>query len=112
MPSGRVLLKKGILIPTTKIEPSYEGYLKLLLFNTTNRKVHLDLEEKAISIIFFSMDHLVEAKKLFSNVEPYKTPPGIWERMKISLRENSMFVSVIVSILCVFLAELLGKWLK
>ncbi|WP_186130298.1 dCTP deaminase domain-containing protein [Burkholderia gladioli] len=56
VPTGSLFLDRGVLIAPAKVEPSYVGYLKLRLFNTTNDKHDLKKGDKIASIIFFSTE--------------------------------------------------------
>jgi deoxycytidine triphosphate deaminase len=53
VPTGSLFLSKGILIAPAKIEPSFQGHLKLRLFNTTNEYFNLMKDSKLASAIFF-----------------------------------------------------------
>ena len=53
VPTGSLFLSKGILIAPAKIEPSFQGKLKLRLFNTTSQSYMLKRESKLASAIFF-----------------------------------------------------------
>jgi|APLak6261664640_1056046.scaffolds.fasta_scaffold15230_1 deoxycytidine triphosphate deaminase len=66
VPTGSLFLSKGILIAPSKIEPSFNGKMKLRLFNTSNDKFILKKKDKLASAIFFSTDvteHQPEIKK-------------------------------------------------
>lgn len=56
VPTGSLFLDKGILIAPAKVEPSFTGYLKLRLFNTTALKHTLKKGDKLGSVIFFSTE--------------------------------------------------------
>lgn len=56
VPTGSLFLDKGILIAPAKVEPSFTGYLKLRMFNTTAFKHTLKKGDKLGSIIFFSTE--------------------------------------------------------
>lgn len=79
VPTGSLFLSKGILIAPSKIEPSFNGKMKLRLFNTSNDKFVLKKKDKLASAIFFSTDvteHQPEIKKgsdiAKNNLSPYK----------------------------------------
>lgn len=56
VPTGSLFLDKGILIAPAKVEPSFNGHLKLRLFNTTALKHSLNKGDKLGSVIFFSTE--------------------------------------------------------
>lgn len=53
LPTGSLFLTYGLMVAAAKVEPSFQGKLKLRLFNTTNRSVKLKKGQKLGSIIFF-----------------------------------------------------------
>lgn len=64
LPTGSLFLTHGVLAPTAKVEPAFNGTLKIRLFNTTNNKVVLKKGCKLGSVIFFDTDCTVpQAKK-------------------------------------------------
>ncbi|WP_080271467.1 hypothetical protein [Pseudomonas syringae] len=56
LPTGSLFLTHGVLAPTAKVEPAFNGTLKIRLFNTTNNKVVLKKGCKLGSVIFFDTD--------------------------------------------------------
>lgn len=56
LPTGSLFLSKGILIAPAKVEPSFSGYLRLRLYNTTRKKISLKKGEKLGSIVFFQTE--------------------------------------------------------
>lgn len=56
VPTGSLFLDRGIIIAAAKIEPSFNGKLKLRLFNTTSYRHVLRRGDKLASGIFFSTE--------------------------------------------------------
>ncbi len=108
MPSGKLLFDKGILVPTTKIEPSFEGYLKIFMYNTTEKSVHLNLDTKAVSLVFFSMNHLLNSKKMFSTMAPKYTAPGIWKRIQNKFNNNHVLLQMLATIVSAIIGAFIG----
>lgn len=59
LPTGSLFLAQGILIASAKVEPAFNGKLKLRLFNTTDKKIKLSKGRKLGSVIFFSTDSTI-----------------------------------------------------
>lgn len=57
VPTGSLFLDRGILIAPAKVEPSFSGFLKLRLFNTTGYKYCLKSGDKIASVVFFSTEN-------------------------------------------------------
>lgn len=64
LPTGSLFLARGILIAPAKIEPGFNGYLKLRLFNTTPRSHLLKIDDKLGSAIFFSTEITVRSSEI------------------------------------------------
>lgn len=56
VPTGSLFLDKGVLIAPAKVEPAFQGNLKLRLFNTTGIKHRLKKGDKLGSVVFFSTE--------------------------------------------------------
>lgn len=56
VPTGGLFLTKGIMVAPAKVEPAFQGRLKLRIFNTSNRKVILRKGDKLASLVFFSTE--------------------------------------------------------
>ncbi|MDF5995101.1 hypothetical protein P4200_12665 [Pseudomonas aeruginosa] len=52
LPTGSLFLSRGVLVASAKVEPAFDGKLKLRIFNTTNKNVCLTKGEKLGSVIF------------------------------------------------------------
>ncbi len=63
VPKGSLLLDNGIMMATTKIEPRFYGKLRILFFNTTNRKKTLPLGTIIASTVFFSTDLTITSQQ-------------------------------------------------
>lgn len=59
VPTGSLFLTQGILIASAKVEPAFNGKLKLRLFNTTDKKIKLEKGRKLGSVIFFSTESAI-----------------------------------------------------
>lgn len=64
LPTGSLFLSHGILIAPAKIEPGFNGYLKLRLFNTTPSPHLLKIGDKLGSAIFFSTEITVRSNEI------------------------------------------------
>lgn len=54
VPTGSLFLDRGIIMAAAKIEPAFEGKLRLRLVNTTDREVRLKIGDKLASGIFIT----------------------------------------------------------
>lgn len=98
--TGRLFLSKGVLIATAKVEPSFEGRLKLRVFNTTKKAVVILKGEKLGSVIFFQTEstkfHKAKAKDSHISNEPLSKRVAF----KRWLSENkTLWISPLVSFL-------------
>lgn len=59
LPTGSLFLTQGLLIASAKVEPAFNGRLKLRLFNTTDKKIKLIKGRKLGSVIFFSTESTI-----------------------------------------------------
>lgn len=59
LPTGSLFLAQGILIASAKVEPAFNGKLKLRLFNTTDKKIKLNKGRKLGSVVFFSTESTI-----------------------------------------------------
>jgi deoxycytidine triphosphate deaminase len=80
VPTGSLFLDKGILIAPAKVEPSFSGYLKLRLFNTTALKYNLMKGDKLGSVIFFSTEITQFQKTVVKESVLIKRPVSIDRR--------------------------------
>jgi deoxycytidine triphosphate deaminase len=102
MPKGHILLEQGILMASTKIEPCYDGKLRLLLFNTSRRRRKLMRGSVIASAIFFATEKTLEADNLTSREAVVPRRRGI-------LKAVSDFVMADLRYFIMLLAVVLGS---
>jgi dUTPase len=61
VPTSVTFLEQGIIIGAGKIDPSYCGHLKILLYNTSNVRRSVTIGKKIASAIFFRTDRTITA---------------------------------------------------
>lgn len=59
--TGSIFLEQGILIGAGKIEPSFDGKLRMLIYNTSKTKRTLKKGQKIASAIFMRTDKTINA---------------------------------------------------
>jgi deoxycytidine triphosphate deaminase len=64
--TGSVFLEQGILVGAGKIEPSFDGKLRMLIYNTSKTKRTLKKGQKIASAIFMRTDKTIKAP-IYSN---------------------------------------------
>ncbi|MGZ8284218.1 MAG: dCTP deaminase domain-containing protein [Allosphingosinicella sp.] len=79
VPTGSLFLDRGVIIAAAKVEPSFEGRLKLRLVNTTDRKVFLAAGDKVASIIFFATEVTKHQPTVEKRAYRDSKPPG-WSK--------------------------------
>ncbi len=57
IPTGSLFLDQGIIIAAAKIEPAFQGKLKLRLVNNSGERRKVVIGQKVASAIFFATDH-------------------------------------------------------
>jgi deoxycytidine triphosphate deaminase len=57
IPTGSLFLDQGIIIAAAKIEPAFQGKLKLRLVNSSGERRKVVIGQKVASAIFFATDH-------------------------------------------------------
>jgi deoxycytidine triphosphate deaminase len=57
IPTGSLFLDQGIIIAAAKIEPAFQGKLKLRLVNSSRERRKVVIGQKVASAIFFATDH-------------------------------------------------------
>ncbi len=60
VPKGSLLLQRGVIMGSTKIDPLFNGKLKILLYNTTNKKISLKQGEFIASAIFLRTEKPID----------------------------------------------------
>lgn len=88
VPTGSLFLDKGILIAPAKVEPSFSGYLKLRLFNTTALKYCLKKGDKLGSVIFFSTETTKFQKPVTKDSVLVNKPIKVNQRISYWLKQN------------------------
>lgn len=57
IPTGSLFLDQAIIIAAAKIEPAFQGRLKLRLVNNSGERRNIAIGQKVASAIFFATDH-------------------------------------------------------
>jgi dUTPase len=76
VPTGSLFLDRGVIIAAAKVEPSFQGRLKLRLVNTTGKAVRLAKARKVASIIFFATEITAFQKPVEKKAIRDEKPPG------------------------------------
>lgn len=74
--TGSVFLEQGVLIGAGKIEPSFDGKLRLLVYNTSKTKRTLLKGQKIASAIFMRTDKTINASIYSNNRAPVPKKRG------------------------------------
>ena len=110
LPTGSLFLSRGVLVASAKVEPAFDGKLKLRIFNTTNKNVCLTKGEKLGSVIFFSTEstHTQSPIKRGSEISTlpitrrarlkkwFSLNPTIWVGWTLNLIGSSLVSSLIM----------------
>lgn len=110
LPTGSLFLSRGVLVASAKVEPAFDGRLKLRIYNTTNKSIQLTKGEKLVSIIFFSIESTHTQKPISRGSEISTLPltrvarlrkwfalnTNLWIGWTISLVGSSLFSSGLV----------------
>jgi deoxycytidine triphosphate deaminase len=110
LPTGSLFLSRGVLVASAKVEPAFDGKLKLRIFNTTNKNVQLTKGEKLGSVIFFSTEstHTQNPIKRGSEISTlpitrrarlkkwFSLNPTIWIGWTLNLIGSSLVSSLIL----------------
>lgn len=88
VPTGSLFLDKGILIAPAKVEPAFNGNLKLRLFNTTGLKHTLQVGDKLGSVIFFSTETTEFQKPITKKSVLVSKPASVHTRVKLWFRTH------------------------
>jgi hypothetical protein len=78
-----------VLVASAKVEPAFDGRLKLRIYNTTNKNVQLTKGEKLGSIIFFSTESTHTQKPINRGSEISTLPITRRARLKKWLTLNT-----------------------
>lgn len=110
LPTGSLFLSRGVLVASAKVEPAFDGKLKLRIFNTTNKNVYLTKGEKLGSVIFFSTESTQTQKPIKRGSEISTLPitrlarvkkwfslnPIIWIGWTLSFLGSSLVSSILL----------------
>ncbi len=112
MPKGSLLLQKGVLMGSTKIDPLFNGKLKILLYNTTNKKISLKQGEFIASAIFLRTERPIDlpprrerclASKSYKWYQKiyhfWKADPKFFIKMAALVLTSSLFSTLLTSII-------------
>jgi Deoxycytidine deaminase len=75
LPTGSMFLTLGIMVAPAKVEPAFNGRLKLRLFNTTNSKVSILKGTKLASVVIFATESTMVHDSVFRLSEISDHPP-------------------------------------
>lgn len=90
LPTGSLFLTHGVLSPTAKVEPAFNGTLKIRLFNTTNNKVVLKKGCKLGSVIFFDTDSTIPQVKKTRRSDISVVPSSKWSSLNSWFAANKV----------------------
>jgi len=88
LPTGSMFQTKGIMVAPAKVEPAFEGKLKLRLFNTTNSSVKINIGEKLASIVFFDTE-LTERRNKITRSEQLSEKKIPWHKARIQWLQSN-----------------------
>jgi deoxycytidine triphosphate deaminase len=112
MPKGHILLEQGILMASTKIEPSYDGHLRLLLHNSSGVRRTLRRDSVIASAVFFRTERTLEGDSLTSREPVSRKPRGMWRSLGDFVTADPRFVLMfLATLLSSVAAALLTVWL-
>jgi deoxycytidine triphosphate deaminase len=101
LPTGSLFLSSGILIAPAKIEPSFQGYLKLRLFNTTSESHRLKKGDKLASAVFFHTEVTRFNSTIHKTSEIAKTKDGVTKKLGRWFAANrNVAIGWVISLLC------------
>jgi deoxycytidine triphosphate deaminase len=100
MPKGHILLEQGILMASTKIEPSYDGKLRILVFNTSRRKRTIRKGTVIASAVFFCTEKTLGGEALISREPVIRKRKGLAKVASDFVRQDvRRFVIVLAMVL-------------
>jgi deoxycytidine triphosphate deaminase len=98
--TGSVFLEQGVLIGAGKIEPSFNGKLRLLVYNTSKTKRTLQKGQKIASAIFMRTDKTINASIYNNNRVPVPKKRGKLAKMYSFFTDDKKFtITLIASVL-------------
>lgn len=92
VPTGTAFLEKGIIIGAGKVEPSYNGKLKILLYNTSKVKRELKSGEKLASAIFFRTDRTITSPLFFNEDSVNTRNKTILNKITSFIKQDPKFI--------------------
>lgn len=113
--TGGTFLEQGIIIGAGKIEPSYCGQLKILLYNTSSAKRSISIGKKVASAIFFRTDRTITASLPSPRQDVVEKRRGTIVRVKEFFLSDPKFtlnliVTALTSSLIATLITLFALW--
>lgn len=100
LPTGSMFLTLGIMLPSAKVEPAFNGRLKLRLFNTTNSRVTIFKGTKLASVIVFATESTKVHDSVFRLSEISDNPPVRFFRAKFWIKTYQIqIIGWVVSVL-------------
>lgn len=112
MPTGRILLERGIFIANTKIEPTFSGKLNILLYNSSSIKRTLKQGDIIASAIFIRTEKTTDGKLITKEEPPIKKPKRWYQNFASFIRSDPKFIiTLLTSILTSSLAATLFTYI-
>ncbi|WP_158770946.1 hypothetical protein [Paraglaciecola sp. L1A13] len=98
--TGSVFLEQGILIGAGKIEPSFDGKLRLLIFNTSRTKRTLKKKQKIASAIFLRTDKTIKTSIYKNNREfLHKKKKGRFTQVRSFFASDMKFTLTLIAMI-------------
>lgn len=111
-PKGGLLQRQGIFMPTAKIDPTFEGHLRLLLFNTSQRTRRLAKGTIVGSAVFIRTETTTSARIVDRKEEASARPLPIREKAKrLWSQHHNLIITGILMLLSGAISGLLVKFL-
>lgn len=103
--TGSIFIEQGILIGAGKIEPSYNGKLQLLVYNTSKTKRTLKQGQKIASAIFMRTEHTLNTPINTTNRKPIFKKSTLVQRISnFFLNDMKFTLPLIVSIIAILIS--------
>lgn len=107
------LIYHGVFISQGKIDPGFQDYLRVGLYNGSRKPVHLKLGEKICSCTFFQMETHVQDILTEDSDEPIKMlRPTISQYFASFCRSNWKWIIGTLIAAAVLVTRILGLWEK
>lgn len=98
MPKGQILLEQGILMASTKIEPSFNGRLRLLLFNTSRTRRTLRKGAVIASAVFYRTEKTLIGDQLTSREPVIQRRVGVLKSLSDFVRSDIRYFIMLLAI--------------